>query len=439
MNTNYDVVVVGAGPVGITFASTLQAMNPKCKICVIDDRPLPTRNHGLKIRSDSVAKIHEILEQSLKKYSSSVNGNNISLLKDIFSKWSESFVRTSKIELDIAEIARKFGVTVLRDKQYKVSEENQVEIFETNDGKTELQRIMQTAQIVIGADGSHSVVREIIGSRLVDVKTLQYLVELKYQTDGKAVPRSYSEAFIESAQCGHIDIETMHKSVSEENKPVTLHIFVDKKSYDNLRVMDENGRLKGVFGNSWTLEEIKKIAGENQEIESIYSTFQTHLKGISARGGHCYEEKISTLEMTMYRSEKSVERYKGKFVLLIGDANAGMVIERGFNKGLKEAALCAKAVSDYFKIDQNGQQDMPKPFIEYQQEVKKVFEDEKKWAELKNIGINTAQTSVRMTQSTMETSETSSEFCSTSFKMPTIISDFIGTFSSKPTSNDNQN
>lgn len=432
MNANvngYNVVVVGAGPIGITYAATLKAIS-NCEVTVIDGREKPTRNHGLKVGSDSVEKIHEVLSQAIMEYSNVASNTHIKMLSEIYADWKNGFIRTTKIELDIAEIAQKMGVKVLRGEDYKLAEQRSEE-------KKELQKILDNAHLIIGADGAHSTVRQILGTQLTDVKTLQYLVELKYQTDGKATPRSFSEAFYESAICGHIDIESMHKKASEENKPVTLHIFIDEKTYDALRVMDGKGQLKGVFGNSWTLDDIKKMGETNKAIHNLYQTFKTHLKGIAERGGTCNEEKISTLEMTVYRSEKSVVECDDKIVLLVGDARSGMVIERGFNKGLKEAALAAKATAEWFYRFQKAR-GIPEPLIQYEREVNAIFKEELKWAERKNMGINLAQSSVALTHDFSEVS--SSSFESSERSNPQWVSDLIKRiFGSMSSQDENKN
>src|SRR5439155_22268782 len=122
---------------------------------------------------------------------------------------------------------------------------------------------------------------------------------------------------------------------------------------------DANGQLKGVFGNSWTLDEIRQRARNHPKVMAVYKNFKRYLRLVERRKGSCFDEKISTLDMTIYRSAESVKRYEGKYVMLVGDANSGMVLERGFNKGLKEAAIAAQAVSAFFNRAPAESEDIP--------------------------------------------------------------------------------
>lgn len=415
MKVNYDVVIFGAGPVGITCAATLKALNRKLNICVLDKRPESTRNHGLNIRADSVAKIQEVLDQALKSSDPFVDQKSIKELQKIFQNWKNHFIRTSTIETDLAKQAGLMGIHVLRGSEYGIKAEE----FETlldpspaphplTDNQKRIKDLLLDAQVLIGADGSHSDARKgimgkkitnpnthqtVIEDQLRDKETLQYLIELKYQTNGKAVPREIFEASMELSKCGHFDVESMNKNQNQATKPVTLHIFVDKDTFDRFRQKDHQGNLKGVFGNSWSLKEIQDLAKTDEKVKKVYLNFKKHLKGIQARGGSCEQEQISTLEMSIYRSEESVKQYKGKSVLLMGDANSGMVLERGFNKGLKEAALGAQAVSNYFKENEGSapSDKIPHLFTVYQEKVRQIFEEEKWWAHFKNSWIKAAQ------------------------------------------------
>lgn len=398
MNTHYDVVVAGAGPIGITTACTLKSINKNLKICVIDKRPKPARDHGLSIKGDSVRTIIKILNHSMSYQKDLVDENHVKELRKIFNNWRNSFVRTSTIENVLATTATQMGIDVFRDKIYEVYADKLNALLEPGeqkefpDGPKSLRSILQNAPVIIAADGAHSVFRQaVIGNKLRDYKILQYVIELKYQTDGNAKPRKPIEGSFDSSYSGFVNFENMNKKKTEDKKPVTYHIFVDKETYDDFRVVEKDGQLKGVYGNSWTLKEIELRKEENKRIQKVYRAFTHELKQVSRRGGNCYEEKISTIELSYYINEESVKIYKGKKIIFSGDSNSGMILERGYNKGLKEAGLCAKTVSAIFQNKKVFINSMPSEFLEYQEQVRQIFYNERWWAEFKNHGIKAAQ------------------------------------------------
>ncbi len=399
MNTYYDVVVVGAGPVGFATACSIKALNPEANICVIDKREDPTRNHGLNIRSDAVRKIQEVLYDT-QLFTSADKGFRDHLV-EVFDGWSGKFIRTTKIEADLAEKAKQMGIDVFRGKDYEVTESNFNSLFDYNenaqltDTTRRLQEIFKNALIVVGADGAHSTVRNVVmQNKLVDQEVLRHLVELKYQTEGVAKPRSAFAASSAAVKHGRLEFESMNKASSSNIKPVTLHVFVNETTYNAVRQEDKNGNLKGVFGNSWTLAELKEKSRSDETIRSLYRQLKSHVNQKRSAGFGCYQEKISTLIMNIYRSERCVKEYKGKYVLLVGDAESGIVLEGGFNKGLKGAAVCAKAVGLFTKYTKSVCTHIPDELSEFEDQIQQIFAAERNWAKIKNNVLEKVETTV---------------------------------------------
>ncbi len=381
----FDVVIIGAGPIGITTACALKALNKNLRICVVDKRVDPTRNHGLKIQTDSVAKIHEIL--NLK--APDADAKAIADIKNIFKNWENSFVKTNQIELDLSKKAQELGVTVIRDSSLNITKASLDHAFDQKGGR--LSEIFKHSQVVIGADGTHSVVRQqVMGDKKVDEETMQYIIELKYQTDGKAKPRKFIEAAHQAWINGNLDFESMGSKPVDSKKPATLHIIVDKQTYEACRETNSNGQVKGIFGNSWTLRELSERAKNNNKVKKVYQNLERYIQNVNARGGDCHDEKISTLDVSIFRSKEAVKNYKGKHVMLVGDAFSGMVLQRGLNKGLKEALIAARELNKFFHKPQAADE-MPAELAQYQKEAIAIFENEKSWAWAKNAAINAVQ------------------------------------------------
>jgi 2-polyprenyl-6-methoxyphenol hydroxylase-like FAD-dependent oxidoreductase len=378
---------VGAGPIGITEACLLKGMNKELSIAVLEKRPAPTRNHGLKVDQDSVTKLCEVIDRALQSESLNADKEALKDLRETYSKWrAGGFTRTSEIENQLGSKASALGVKVLRSANYKVSGKD---LQMVNSENSEKSRILSEATVIIGADGSHSDVRkEKMGNRMSRDETLQYLMELKYDTDGKTRPRKFIEGSIESSKCGHIDIETTNRNSLDKDKPLTLHVFVDKETYDLFRQTDSEGTIKGVFGNSWTLDEVQALAKTHPKAQNIYDTFRRHLNGVHQRGGTCTKEQVSTLEMRVYCSAESAVSADGKYVVLVGDAHSGMILERGFNKGLKEAAILAEKLNRLFASKKPVTKEIPAELLEYQTEAREIFNNELKWAVPKSKAIS---------------------------------------------------
>ncbi len=389
------IVVVGSGPIGITAACVLQAANPKLKITVVDKRLEPKRTHGLSIDSDSVNAIQTLLKKSK-------NTPAVKELKKTLNDWKSQFVRTSDIENTLGEQAKKLGITVLRGPEYELKE-GDLERPQQGAKPTTLQAIIAKADAVIAADGAHSLVRQALHIPLKNEETLRHMVEFKFQTEGKTAPRGYKEATVLSSKTGRIAVETLNRKKSEAKKPATFLCFVTKSAYDKLRVEEEPGKLKGVYGNTWNLQELKTLSEQDQEIKEIFSTLLQYIETVKARGASVSQEQIATLELKIYQSASSVYMKDNTPFALIGDASSGLVLQRGFNKGLKEVVHLVSAINDYSKGTS-----LQDALNRYQQAVDKLFVDERKGIYHKNAGIHFAEKVVSSSYKLSKKSEESS-------------------------------
>lgn len=384
-----DVVYIGAGPVGISSACALKALNPSLKITVLDKRPVATRTHGLKVEKDSIDAFNKVLKEALKSSETPEQKQHIENLRKQFLSWKKHFVKTNEIEEKIAELAKEMGITIIRDAAFtqELASEKLPGLL-SQPGETVAQKMLSSAKVIIGADGAHSDVRKaFMHDEKVHSQNLQYVVELKYQTDGSARPMNKGLAKMVAKQEGVVAFHGMNRRPQEGSKPATLHLFVDEATVKLLRTTDpQTGKPRGNAQAPWSLAELKEKAASEPKLRRLYKTLKRNLKAAEKTGGTFKDEKIATLDLTIYRSRDAVVHQKGKTILLAGDANSGMILQRGFNKGLKEAALAAKAIDRHLR-NPNEQQ---KPFEAYQQRTRRIFASERRKALFKNFWINIA-------------------------------------------------
>ncbi|MBS0634093.1 MAG: hypothetical protein JSR37_01350 [Verrucomicrobia bacterium] len=347
-----NIAIIGAGPIGITTACLLKARNPTYNITVLDKRKEAKRSHGLSVSADSIKEISKLL-------------NDNHELQAIFKGWKGGFVRTNQIEKALADQAEKMGVTVLRDATHEYKK-----------GDITTNKVLQAADCIIAADGAKSSVREALNIPRVDEESMQYMVELKFQTSGSTRPRGYKEATKEASKTGHIGVELVNRHPTAEDKSATFLMFVDKETYDAMRVNN-----KGVYGNAWNFTELKELGSRDERVQKVYNAMMRYKAKVETRDGNISQEQIATVELAIYRNDQSYVKSEGKDVLFVGDANSGLILQRGFNKGLKEAALLVQAV-------EKGTEDAYKG---YEKATVNMFREERSAILLKNKGINLSQ------------------------------------------------
>lgn len=370
-----DVAIVGAGPVGMMTACLVKALNKDLTIKVFDKRPTTTRDHALRIGADSIDRIHAACKEYLAH--SSVDKPLVNQLIAITKNWKNGHIRTSAIEEKLTQLLKE-KVQVFRGPEHEVKATAFPEFLAST-----------KAQVVIGADGAtDSQVREAIGARKQEEKPLSYLLELKYTTDPECCRRNLAEGCSQAVEAEGWDFETMsRKEPGKSVKRVTLHKFIDQKTHQALLVAESDG-MKGSTAKPWTLEELSKRSKTSSKVKWVID----HIERYFDDRDHS-AEKIVTFPMTMFRSSHVVKVIGNQIVLLDGDASAGIVLERGVNKGLIEAALCAKAVTTFFnKISLRGKIDtLPEEFKTYEQETLSLYKNEKWWAEWKAFGLRLSE------------------------------------------------
>ncbi|MCE5295044.1 MAG: FAD-dependent oxidoreductase [Chlamydiales bacterium] len=390
MTVKNDVVIIGAGPIGITTACVLKAKHPHLNITVLDRRKDPTRKHGLSINSDTISKI-------ISKVSDPE-------LKEIFKSWG-NFARTNAIEESMTAYAKKHGITVCRGEEYGLNKGDLNKILKTtrftrlSEKQKKLEPILKAASVIFAVDGAKSVVREELKIGITGEKTYQYMVEMKYQAAGNALPRGLKYMSKESVKTGHVAFEAVNRHPTADPKPATYFTFVEKDTFDKLRVTDTEGKVKGVYGNTWNLKDLEALGKTDDKIKKLHTALTRYL---SASTEPVKNVEIATVELKIYQNTQSVKSLDGKPVVFIGDARSGLILQQGFNKGLKEVALVSDAFDKFLQND-------PTAFIKYEEASQKLFEQERNTIEWKNRGIKLAQKGVDLSFNSSRKFEASSQ------------------------------
>ncbi|CAH6418390.1 Hypothetical protein HVR_LOCUS128 [uncultured virus] len=321
------VTIVGAGPVGLLLSILLSKEHI---VTILEKRKEDGRDHGLSISGNTVNTVLNYLNSLYPENACVTMNNTMQQFRDLLLSWSDTPVSTVEIQHRLTEIAKESGVTI----NYGAAVES-INII--------------TDSIIIGADGAHSVIRNVVfGDMKADEHNVQYMAQLKYITSGSARPRKLISAMSYSFLNGLsgsdmvIDFESLAPANFNNalTKPGTLHIPIPESVYDLLSV---NGR--GKYGTHWYPEELKDIG--NYQIAKLYRIIRRYQFSLNMRGGTMSDPKITVLPLTIYRSTDVVKILPlNKVVMLCGDSSSGLIYELGLNKGWLEAVQCAMALEN---------------------------------------------------------------------------------------------
>lgn len=299
---NPDVLIVGAGPVGLFTAIEMKLLNPALNIKIVERNKEYTRHHILRLDESSLNN-----SEAYKQYKA---------VRDL-----HGYVPTSEIEGTFLTIAGQLGIEIERG----------VKVEDCN----ELLDKHPSAHTIIGADGARSKVRAQLfnDEKIVDTN-LQYIVEIKYKVKGSAkkLPAfTYGPAL---GQVNHLVSENVGK-MKEGHTPVSLFVFVSEKTYNEIR-QQPNAKLADLKPNSSRMKQLLNT------IQPWLSLRKVTLKEEMVLGS----ELINGVALNVYQSKffaKELENNKRAY--LVGDAGAAVPYFRALNAGLIAAAVTAKEIA----------------------------------------------------------------------------------------------
>lgn len=303
-----DVIVIGAGPVGLKTAIELKLRSPHLSIVILEKYEEYQRKNVVSVESSSMTGSHP-------------NPEYQAILNSLIGN-----TPTSTIESKLKAFALKIGITIKNEKV----EDTQL-----------LQKQYPEAKVIIGADGSHSIIRKQIFEGKKSKQNLQYAAEIKFEVSGKTRPFSlWSEVHQPLLKANHLVVEQVGKQKENGNTPVTLRIFIDKSTFDGMR----NATFKNPY--QWTMEDKKKMSPKLVETIESWLAERTSKLGDKVNNDTI---KISTVKMNVYNSKQVVLNKDNKTWVLVGDAAFGVPYFRSLNNGFLCSSECALRISEAFK------------------------------------------------------------------------------------------
>lgn len=123
----------------------------------------------------------------------------------------------------------------------------------------------------------------------------------------------------------------LHFWTQGKDGTATLHIFVKKAVYDELRSKQYNGRPMGDHANPY-----RRLADLPDTLQGPIQRSITEIIGLHEFNPSSL--KITTIPMQVYKARKMVQHLHDARNIIVGDAAVGLVLEEGVNNGLRCAA-----------------------------------------------------------------------------------------------------
>lgn len=301
-----DVLVVGAGPVGLWTAICLKVSDPTLNIVAADQYAAYERDNPLILERSSFnampqhPKIQALVDEIFTK-----DGKQVSTVK----------LNTNRIEELFLNAASELNIDVRRGPENKIGPLDA------------LKEEFRSAKIIIGADGSKSKIREEQFGALASSNDLQHIAQIKYTTEVPHPQRAHKIQQVAFMKMVRNVVTEVPKNPKEGDATGTMNLLftVDKSTYNEIK--------DASFKKPYSLEQCPK-------------TLQRRVRyWMNARHETSDSIKVSSITLNSYKSRDfvKVDPTNGRVVGLVGDAAFGVPYFRSLNNGIRCGTEFAKA------------------------------------------------------------------------------------------------
>lgn len=316
-----DVVIVGGGPIGFAQAWGIKKLNRDLNVVVLEKYQEFQRKHTLVMQPAQL--------EALMKATDSMDDPRLKALLQQLRK--NPNIRTNVLQETFKSIAESLNV--------------QVKIEEVKADKIEEQLFAYEPKLIIGADGTHSVVSEQLFAKDNQIKhEVDFAMQVRFEVDGdyeKDLDQSV-QFYQRLAHHGLIATEQIGKPDPVSGKtPVTMQIVIPKEDYDELYGLERKPKANDPikpFANGLDKRELP------EHLQKFVDSYL--LERIQFSGNRIKAEsiRISVNELPATRARQVFTQYQNKeknldtHVALSGDSALGLSYFKGLNAGLEASA-----------------------------------------------------------------------------------------------------
>ncbi|MCA0403723.1 MAG: hypothetical protein LCH30_07995 [Proteobacteria bacterium] len=325
MAVDTNVLVVGAGPIGLVNAWGMKHLNPNLKIVVLEKYAKYQRSHTLIMQAAQ-------LEAIMKATNSEQDPTLVALLDQLKK---DPHIRTNTLQETFTKLAKEIGVEI------KTENEVYADTIEAMIA-TEYPNV----DLIIGADGTHSIVSETLFPKGNQVKhEFDFVLQLRFDIKGEEkAPGIRIERFYQQmARKGLIANEYVG-NIENGKTPVTMQMMISKEDFLALQKATSKDPLRPYVNFNGTLNEGSQQQTAPQLPKRLKSFLTHYLKEKIEDTREVRQEilndsvRISVNEAPATHAKQVVHKKGETSIILKGDSGLGLSYFKGLNAGLEASA-----------------------------------------------------------------------------------------------------
>lgn len=328
MDHKTDILIIGAGPIGLSQALALKKINPLLKIVVLEKYARYQRNHVLNMQA-----------QHLEALMLATDTEREPRLIDLLTQLKKDpHILTTDLQDIFTQIAEENGVEIKTRQEVKPTTLPQI-----------LAESYPNLRLIIGADGTHSVTSHTLFSADNQVKyEFDYVLQMRYEIDGpqKAANVDKQYFYQQVLRKGLVANEYVGQ-FAQGKTPITLQMMISREDFLRLQSAKSNTPLKPFADTPPEVTLPTKLQSFityylQNRIACLPKNYSINQQNI----------RISVNEAPATHAKQIVTQHGNARVILVGDAALGLSYFKGLNAGIEAMTqfftLLKPAIQDGF-------------------------------------------------------------------------------------------
>lgn len=305
-----EIIVVGAGPIGLWLAVQVKLQRPDVTIIFKEKYETYQRTHTLKLE-------HQSFTGCLQDESGIIQGIAAAIKNN-------PHMRTDFFESKMLQLATSLGIFIDYERIENIEQDIASKYPE--------------CAMIIGADGVRSLVREqAFGPDNAERIPLAYSAQIKYfVSEDHQVSINSLESYSLLKHSNFLSFTSVGQQ-SEGKTPVTIQHFIDQATFEQISHVNFRKPVK-LFSDDV----------EQQLPPELLRDIKTQLGFRLAAGENILVDsvRLTATELPQQRCKKTVVFKDNRYYVLTGDAALALSFFKGMNAGLQLATQLSKSIAD---------------------------------------------------------------------------------------------
>ena len=347
MAENTDVLVIGAGPIGLINAWGIQRLNPSLNVVVLEKYEEYQRKHTLVMQPKH-------LEAIMKATHSEDHPTLVDLLKQLKK---DPHIRTSVLQEIFTKLALASNVQI----------KTKSEVFKEKMNETI--NAYPNVSLIIGADGTHSVVSDSLFPDGNQVKyEFDFVLQLRFEIKGEEkAPGIKTLKFYQLMARKGLIANEYNGSFEKGKTPVTMQMMISKADFMALQKATSKNPLRP-FATPKADQKPPEVELPSHLQSFITRYIRDKITDTVAAGQELDRESItiSVNEAPATHAKHVVNKRGDTFVVLKGDSALGLSYFKGLNAGLEASAKFLSSIGSSIKNSFRDKETLAKQLDTYQ-------------------------------------------------------------------------